>query len=250
MTPIPKIVHYCWFGNNPKPTSVLKYIENWKSKLPEYEIIEWNESNFDIECCQYVQEAYKEKKFAFVSDYARLYALYHHGGIYLDTDVEVCKPFDPLLDNADLVFGFEEFNYIATSTMIAPKGSAFINAFMQQYHARSFYKSDGQLDHKTNVQVLTDMLTKGGCILDGSEQILNLDGEQAKILDQNKFSPFDYANHINKADDSTYTIHHFGQTWADADGMRNRKIKNLLITVIGGKNLKTIRSIFGKIKQG
>ena len=246
MSKTPKIIHYCWFGNNPKPASVLEYIENWKSKLPDYQIIEWNESNFDIECCQYVQEAYKEKKFAFVSDYARLYALYNHGGIYLDTDVEVCKSFDPLLEKGNLVFGFEEFNYIATSTMITPKGSAFINAFMLQYHARSFYKSDGQLDQATNVQVLTNMLLEGGCVVDGSEQTLVLDGEQANILAQNKLSPFDYANHINKADDSTYTIHHFGQSWADATGLRSRKIKNLILSVIGGNNLKKIRMLFEK----
>ena len=243
MTNIPKIIHYCWFGNNPKPASVLEYIENWKTKLPNYQIIEWNESNFDIECCQYVQEAYKEKKYAFVSDYARLYALYHHGGVYLDTDVEVCKSFDPLLENEGLVFGFEEFNYIATSTMIAPKGSDFIHAFMLQYHERSFYTKYGQLDQTTNVQVLTNMLLKAGCILDGAEQTLNSGGERINILAQNKLSPFDYANHINKADGSTYTIHHFGQSWADASGRRKRKLKTFILSIIGGQNLNRLRML-------
>ncbi len=246
MTKTPKVIHYCWFGNNPKPTSVLKYIENWKSKLPDYEIIEWNESNFDIECCQYVQEAYKEKKFAFVSDYARLYALYNYGGVYLDTDVEVCRSFDPLLESGNLVLGFEEFNFIATSTIISPKGSPFIHRFLLQYHTRSFFKADGQLDQTTNVQVLTNMLTEGGCVLDGSEQILKFENERVIVLEQNKLSPFDYANHINKADGSTYAIHHFGQSWADASGVRKRKIKNIILSVIGGNNLKRIRVLFGK----
>jgi mannosyltransferase OCH1-like enzyme len=244
---VPKIIHYCWFGRKQKPKDVINYIKGWEIKLPGYEIVEWNEGNFDVNCCEYVQEAYKEKKYAFVSDYARLYALYIFGGVYLDTDVEVIKPFCPLLESGNLVFGFEEFNYVATSTMIASKGSPLINAFMLQYHARSFYKSDGQLDQTTNVHVLSDLLLKSGCILDGTPQTLELEYEKINILEQNVFSPFDYANHINKADETTYAIHHFGQSWSDATGLRNKKIKNILISIVGGNNLKKARMIFKKL---
>lgn len=89
---IPKIVHYCWFGGNPLPEDAIKCIESWKKYLPDYEIKEWNESNFDLDCCQFVKDAYKEKKWAFITDYVRLYAMVNEGGIYMDTDVEVCKP--------------------------------------------------------------------------------------------------------------------------------------------------------------
>ena len=114
---IPKVVHYCWFGGKQKPDDVERYIANWKAVLPDYEIREWNESNFDVSAWPYAQQALGAGKFAFVSDVARLYALYTHGGIYLDTDVEVRRSFDELLDGGT-VLGFEEGNYVATSTII------------------------------------------------------------------------------------------------------------------------------------
>lgn len=94
---ISKIIHYCWFGGKEKPDIVKKCLYSWHEHLSGYEIIEWNEENFDVHCHTYVKEAYESRKFAFVSDYVRVYALYHFGGIYLDTDVEVFKPFDDLL---------------------------------------------------------------------------------------------------------------------------------------------------------
>lgn len=243
---IARKIHYCWFGNKPKPEAVLKYIEGWRSVLPDYEIIEWNESNFDINICNYVTQAYKAKKYAFVSDYARLFALYNYGGIYLDTDVEVCKDLDPLIESGLLTFGFEEFNYIATSTIIAPKSSFFIKAFMQSYHNRSFLNDDYSYDQTTNVQVLTEKLVELGLQRDGSKQELNFNGETIKILNQILLSPFDYSNYIDKSDYSTYTIHHYGQSWANSKGIRNRKIKNIVVSIIGGRGLRLIRSVFYK----
>ena len=117
---IPKIIHYCWFGNNEKPNIVKKCIASWKEHLKEYEIIEWNEKTFDINSNKFVKEAYEKGMYAFVSDYVRVYALYNYGGIYLDTDVEVKKSFNDLLDN-DSIWGFEEKNFIATSTIGACK---------------------------------------------------------------------------------------------------------------------------------
>ena len=96
---IPKIIHYCWFGKNEKPDIVIKCIDSWKKILNEYEIIEWNEKNFKIDSNKFVKQAYDSKKFAFVSDYVRVYALYNYGGIYLDTDVEVFKSLDELNSN-------------------------------------------------------------------------------------------------------------------------------------------------------
>ena len=95
---IPKIIHYCWFGRNPLPESAIKCINSWKKFFPDYEIKEWNEDNFDVNIIPYTAEAYEAKKYAFVSDYARFWILYHFGGIYFDTDVEVIKPFDDILE--------------------------------------------------------------------------------------------------------------------------------------------------------
>ena len=104
---IPKVIHYCWFGNNPKPKMVKKCINSWKKYCSDYEIIEWNENNFDVNYCDYVKEAYEAKKWAFVSDFARLWIIYNCGGIYLDTDVEIIRNLDELL-NDKAFFGFED----------------------------------------------------------------------------------------------------------------------------------------------
>ena len=95
---IPKVIHYCWFGRNPLPESAKKCINSWRKYLPDYEIKEWNEDNFDVNIIPYTREAYEVKKYAFVSDYARFWILYHHGGLYFDTDVEVIKPLDDIID--------------------------------------------------------------------------------------------------------------------------------------------------------
>ena len=95
---IPKVIHYCWFGRNPLPDSALKCIESWKKYLPDYEIVQWNEDNFDVNSIPYVAEAYAARKYAFVSDYARFYVLYNQGGVYFDTDVEAVAPLDDILE--------------------------------------------------------------------------------------------------------------------------------------------------------
>ena len=104
---IPKIIHYCWFGRNPLPSSVQKCIASWRKFFPDYEIKEWNEDNFDLDMYPYAREAYENRKFAFVTAVVRLYALYHEGGIYMDTDVEVLKPLEVFLDNPAFS-GFED----------------------------------------------------------------------------------------------------------------------------------------------
>ena len=110
---IPKIIHYCWFGGLDKPEKVQKYIDGWKNILPGYQIIEWNEKNFSIDYCRYTEEAYQRRKYAFVSDVARLYALKTYGGVYLDTDVEILKDFTSELDASE-IFSFESDTLLMT----------------------------------------------------------------------------------------------------------------------------------------
>ena len=141
---IPKIIHYMWFGENPLPESTKKYIESWKKFCPEYAIKEWNEHNFDINSCRYVAEAYLQKKWAFVADYVRFYVLYNEGGIYLDTDMEMVRSFEPLRKHKAF-FGF------ATDGLTLPVfGSEaktdFIADMLDDYHKRSFIKLDGTYD--------------------------------------------------------------------------------------------------------
>jgi mannosyltransferase OCH1-like enzyme len=238
---IPKKIHYCWFGNNQKPTLVLQYIENWKTVLPDYDIIEWNEKNFDINVCDYTKQAYRQKKFAFVSDYVRLHALYTQGGIYLDTDVEVCKDPSEFIKDSDIIFGMEELSFVATSTMIAKPETVFIKKFMQSYHTRQFVTSDGNLDLTTNVENLTNRLIEIGLVQKNKLQLLEDSLNSIKVLPQEYFSPYDYINLIDNRSECTITVHHFGNSWVGDKSKIKRLIKRFLAKVVGGKTLKFFR---------
>lgn len=240
---IPKIIHYCWFGKNDKPEIVKKCIESWKNTLSDYKIIEWNEENFDININQYVKEAYENKKYAFVSDYARVYALYNIGGIYLDTDVEVFKSLDDFLDE-DSFWGFEEKNYIATSTIGAKKENKLIKEFLDFYENKSYNETKEQTDTSTNVQIVTKIMQNIGFKMDGSKQTICKIGS---IYPQEYFSPYDYINFIDKSNDNTYTIHHFYKSWIPLKDKVKSSIKKILAKTIGGKNIKKIRKLVSKV---
>ena len=155
---IPKIIHYCWFGDADKEKYLSKYVNKWGKVLRDYQIIEWNEKNFDLKKSpRFVQEAYQKRKYAFVSDYVRLYALNQMGGIYLDTDIEVIKCFDDILNN-DFFIGFENEKYIATCVIGAQKGNMLIKYFMSFYEYRKFINEDGSLNTHTNTKIITRML--------------------------------------------------------------------------------------------
>ena len=238
---IPKIIHYCWFGNGDKPEIVKKCIASWKEILYDYEIIEWNETNFDININKYVLQAYNARKFAFVSDYVRVFALYNYGGIYLDTDVEVFKSFDTLLNNESF-WGFEQENYIATSTIGSKKGNEIIKEFLDTYENKSFYKDDGTYDDLTNVAIVTEILKRKGLKTNGEYQKL----KYGTFYEQVYFSPYDYINCINLSSDDTYCMHHFYKSWLPFSARLKCKIKQILSEIIGGENIAKFRN---KIKN-
>lgn len=234
---IPKIIHYCWFGKRNKPKLIKKCINSWKNILYDYEIIEWNEENFDINSNNFVKRAYEIGNYAFVSDYVRVYALYNYGGIYLDTDVEVIKKFDRLLENESF-WGFEEENYIATSTIGCKKGNRIIKEFLDRYHDKANRESNKILDGETNVSIVTQLFETKGIRLDGSYQ--EIKGE-CTIYPQVFFSPYDYINCFSKKSDDTYTIHYFYKSWLPIKTRINGSIKKILSKIIGGENIKKIR---------
>ena len=240
---IPKKIHYCWFGNNEKPDIVKECINSWKENLKDYEIIEWNESNFDININQYVKEAYENKKYAFVSDYARVYALYNIGGIYFDTDVEVFKSLDMFLEE-DSFWGFEEKNYIATSTIGAKKGNTLIKQFLDFYEGKSYNEMRENIETSTNVQIVTNIMKAIGFKMDGKNQTIEGIGS---IYSQDYFSPYDYINLIDKRSNNTYTMHHFYKSWLSPKERLKSNIKNILAKTIGGHNIAKIRNIVSKV---
>lgn len=242
MNKIPKVIHYCWFGTKEKPDIVKKCILSWKTKCPDYELMEWNDRNFDISCNAYVSEAYKAGKFAFVSDYVRVYALHRFGGIYLDTDVELFKSFNDLLHH-DSFWGFEQENYIATSTIGAAKGNPIIRSLLDSYQDISFINQDGTYNDLTNVAMITEILQNRGLKLNGEYQVI--DGE-AVFYPQTYFSPYDYINCRKFITDNTYAMHHFYKSWLPAKTRLKGNIKLTLAKIIGGDNIARLRGLLTK----
>lgn len=227
---IPKIIHYCWFGKNPLPDTVRSYIETWKKYCPDYQIKEWNETNFDIHSLLYVEQAYNNKKWAFVSDVARLNALVTEGGIYMDTDVEVVRSLDKLLQDKAFI-GYEGTHYIATNIIGCEANHPFFKQFLDSYKDRTFYKKDGSMDLTTNVVEITKKLkNEYHLAIDGKEQQF----EDIHIYPTDRFSPFDYITGRLHTTTETYSIHWFGKSWIKQSKIKT-KIIQLYHRLIGAK---------------
>ena len=145
---IPKIIHYCWMSGEPFPDLIKDCIESWKNLLPDYKIVEWNKENFDVNMSIFTKEAFEEKKYAFVSDYVRLHALYNYGGIYLDSDIKVLKSFNDLLSN-NAFSGFESKDRIGVWLIASEKNNPLIKEMLDCYNNKHFRKLDGTLDLTT-----------------------------------------------------------------------------------------------------
>ena len=230
---IPKIIHYCWFGQISKPNFVEKCISSWHKYLPDYQFIEWSDKNFDVNYCQYSSEAYQKGKYAFVSDVARAYALYKYGGIYLDTDVEILQSFDHLLVHRSF-WGFEAGNYIATSTIGSENGNELIKEYIDQYSDRQFINSDGSFDVTTNVSIVTKLLQKRGLSLDDVKQVIGTDNI---VLPKRYLSPYDSRTGILSIHSDTMAIHYYSNTWnATIWFWIKRSVKNCTAKILGEKN--------------
>lgn len=211
---IPKVIHYCWFGRNPIPEKFLNYMESWKKYCPDYEIIRWDEDNYRIEDKPlYVRQAYEAKKWAFVSDYARLDILYHEGGVYFDTDVELIRNIDQLLDNK----GFCGFEKGETNVCIglglgmgAEKNNPILLDLMGAYKDKQLILSDGSID-MTPINFYTEsvLLPKGIKLIDKTQEI-----EGMKVYSSRYFGLGDvWTGGAKSLTKDTYSIHHYGSSW-------------------------------------
>ena len=221
---IHKKIHYCWFGKCKMPELALKCIESWRVNLPDYELKEWNENSFDINSNFYVKEAYESRKFAFVTDYVRLYALYTEGGIYMDTDVEVIKNLDPFLD-LPAFSGFEDNVHIPTGIMAAEKGSVWAGWQLKYYDDRHFLLPDGTLDLTTNVEIIGRLMGEKGFILrNGLYNFQNI----ITIFPRDYFCPKSHTTGKIELTQNTYTIHHFAGSWKSTSDRLKRRIVHLI----------------------
>lgn len=214
---IPKVIHYCWFGNAPLPEKDRKCIESWKRFCPDYEIRFWNESNYDVSKNQYMKEAYESGKWGFVPDYARLDIIYQHGGIYLDTDVEIVKNFDDLLANKAFM-SFEKEGAVAPGLGFgAEKGSRIIKYLMEWYEKHSFLDGKGKPVLTASPAINTEELQKIGLKKDGSYQILL---DELTVYPAEFFCPMDYENREMNITENTYSIHHYASSWMPAEEVK------------------------------
>lgn len=250
---IPKVIHYCWFGKNPLPKSAEKCINSWKKYCPDYKIIRWDEDNFDVNCNEYCKFAYENKKWAFLSDYARLKVVYENGGIYLDTDVELLKPLDKLLENGAYM-GFQDEEYVATGLGFAAEaGHPFIEENMRYYEA------------------LTDFGTLRACPIITTEllsahEITATNGGIAeaaglKLYPPEYLSPKDERSGITVKTKNTYSIHHYDASWFEKSWKENQlkrwkeekrryllKTPNrVLIKLLGAEKYEVLKKV---IKRG
>ena len=212
---IPQVIHYCWFGGNPLGEKELDCIESWKRYLPGYEIKRWDETNFDVHCCDYVSEAYDAGKWAFVSDYARFKILYENGGLYFDTDVELIKPVDDILASGPFM-GFETDygdgvspNVAAGLGLAANPGLGLYRKILCSYEDSHFVKPDGTFDKTTVVVRVTELLREMGLRdVPGIQDVAGV-----KIYPSDFFNPKSYVTGQITITANTRSIHHFSMSW-------------------------------------
>ena len=218
---IPKVIHYCWFGRNPLPSLAIKCIESWRKYLPDYEIKEWNEDNFDVNIIPYTQEAYQVGKYAFVSDYARFWILYKYGGLYFDTDVEVIKPMDDIIARGPFM-GCEKDVSDTSVASVAP-GLGLYKEILEMYSKLSFVNKAGTYNQKTIVQYTTEILCEYG-LKEGNE-IQECAG--VWIYPKEYFCPLDQTLTLHITS-NTRSIHHYDSSWLSPQKRIIKKIKRFL----------------------
>ena len=226
---IPRTLHYCWFGGGEMPQEALDCIASWHKYMPDWEYKLWNEDNFDINAIPYTEEAYKAGKYAFVSDVVRLIALQKEGGLYLDTDVEVFRSFEPLLKYKAFA-GFEGSKHrpVGTCVMASEPSGKWITEMLNAYNGRHFLKPDGTMDTTTNVQFITSIMTNNGLKQDGTEQ----NYKDLHIFPVDYFSPRHTTGEYIRTE-NTYCEHKGLGSWSE-----NRKgWRGVVLNLVGQKNM-------------
>jgi hypothetical protein len=237
---IPKLIHYCWFGGRPLPEEYSAYIEGWKRVLPDYEFKLWNESNFNVNIVPFTAQVAAVKKWGFIVDYIRAWAVYNYGGVFLDADVEIVKPLDDLLRDNVCFAGFEDKKHINPGSIFAGEKNCRIARELMDFYAQySFVKENGELNQTASPVIFTDMLMKYG--LKQKNVYQNLGMFTAYPTDY--FCPKDFVTGETKITTNTYTIHHFAMSWfSELDMFLITRRRNIIARL--GNNIPTRALLF------
>lgn len=227
---IPKVIHYCWFGGNDLPQSAVRCIESWKKYFPDYEIIEWNEQNYNTSKNKYIEDAYKEKKYAFVSDFARFDILYNYGGVYFDVDVEVIKDMSCILMQGPFM-GCERRPIDNEEILVNPglgigaePQMSFLKQMLDLYNTISFYDQEGNINQKTIVMYTTEQFRRYG--LTNGKEMQHVAG--FNIYPWQFFCPMDARSGRIDISDDTYTIHYFLASWHTKKDRFKKRISSMI----------------------
>ena len=227
-TRIPKIIHYCWFGGGELSELEKKCIASWEKHCPDYKIIRWNEKNFDLDDNQFAKEAYGSKKWAFVSDYVRLFVLYKYGGIYMDTDMELINSMDSFLKH-NTFLAFESHENVGTGLIGCTKKAKLIKKLLDSYKHRKFINADGSLDLTTNVVELTELCVRSGLVQNGEYQVV----DDATIFSADYFYPKSLSTRKTKITNNTVAIHHCSGSWLTKSQKKRIKLRDRLYRTYG-----------------
>lgn len=240
-----KYIHYCWFGNNPLPKLAKKCIESWKKFLPDYEIICWNEENTDLEECAFVRDAYANKKWAFVADYTRAKAMYEYGGIYFDTDMEVIKPIDDLLEKGTGFLGVEDSHMIACGVWYEPEPKSYLaEKMLEFYRSQEFFDMDNM--YKISIPRVISSILKDFDSSNFETQELN---HNETIYRRDYFYPLSYNHQYNKFTEKSCMIHYYDASWTPKWEQRENKIFRLLGKEKGQKFIDLVRTTKRRTKK-
>ena len=231
---IPKVIHYCWFGHNPLPEMAQRCIDSWRKFFPDYEIKEWNEQNFDVFMVPYIAEAYKAKKYAFVSDYARFWIIYKYGGLYFDTDVEVIRAMEDIVTKGAFMGYEDETGGCVSHRSIAPglgigaePGNPFYKEVLDIYSNRHLFSWDGRM-MDTVVKITTALMNEKG-IRNNANGIDEVEG--IALYPEDFFCPKNYYTGVLHITENTRSIHHYSATWVKKETTVFQKINTRLSSI-------------------
>ena len=241
---IPKIIHYFWFGKNKMPDIFLECIKSWQKYCPDYKIIKWDEENFDVNICNYTKQAYEQKKYAFVSDYARFYILKKYGGIYLDIDVEILKPIDELLEQECFCGRENNSNFVATGLIIAARpNNKFVNSMLNYYNEQEKFENGTH----TVCTIASNILEKEYDFdIDNISEIQKLDN--VTIYPAEYFCGYDMIARKKMITENTYSVHHYNSSWLGPKDKIVNFIRRIVYKTIGKKNYTKLKQKFKKRK--